>query len=120
MLVALKLVLGDVPVSAREACRRVFGADFPNVHRTLGNLYKRNYSESIASAKRLNAKDRKERIKQLDLDGFLMGAPGNPSCKPYLTSDEEELLVHFLQTCNFMHMPFNRDAFKVSTHTYMT
>ena len=54
-----------------------------------------------------------------------MGEPGNPEMKAYLTPDEEELLVSFLQTCNYMHMPFNRDAFKVSSylvpsHTYMS
>ena len=114
MVEALKLVLGDVPVSARQACRDVFGEGFPTVHKTLGNLYKRNYGESIAQAKHLSPEERKRRIQILDKEGVAMGEPGNPDIKPYLTPDEEELIVKFLETCNYMHMPFNRDAFKVS------
>ena len=40
--------------------------------------------------------------------------PDNPNFVAYLTPDEEKLVCSFLQTCNYMHMPFNRDAFKVS------
>jgi len=120
MLAALKLVLGDVPVSARQACRDVFGEGFPNVHKTLGNLYKRNFGESIAHAKKLPPKVRKERIEILEEEGVNMAKPGNPKFMPYLTPDEEELIVSFLKTCNYMHMPFNRDAFKVSDMSCMS
>ena len=116
---ALKLVLGEKPVSARQACRDIFGEKFPNVHRTLGNLYKRKFGESIALAKRLSAESRKQRLKIISDEWIIMGKPGNPSWKPYLTADEEKLIVSFLKTCNFMHMPFNRDAFKVSIHACM-
>ena len=115
MLAALKLVLGNFPLSARKACRQVFGEGFPNVHKTLGNIYKRNFGDSIGRAKHLDPKVRNERIAKLEEEGVVMGEPGNPEIKAYLTPDEEELLVSFLQTCNYMHMPFNRDAFKVST-----
>ena len=113
---ALKLVLGDKPKSCRQACREVFGDKFKSVHRTLGNLYQKKYGESIGLAKKLSLKVRQQRLKDLEESGGLeLPRPGNPACQPYLTPDEEELIVSFLQTCNFMHMPFNRDAFKVSS-----
>ena len=111
---ALKLVLADDPVSARQACRQVFGEGFPNLHRTLGNVYKKKFGDSIGSAKKLSLEKRKERIKQLDDKWIVMGKPGNPNWQAYLTPDEEKLIASFLQTCNYMHLPFNRDAFKVS------
>ena len=114
MVAAIKLVLGEEKLSVRAACRRVFGEKFPNIYRTVGNLYKRHFKESIGLAKNLSQKTRKLRIEQLDAEWIQMGQPGNPNWKPYLTPDEEELIVCFLQTCNFMHMPFNRDAFKAS------
>ena len=102
-------------MSARRACREIFGDKFPNVHRTLGNLYKKKYNESIGLAKKLSLKARQERRKEIEeSDPVLLPRPGNPAVQAYLTKDEEELIVSFLQTCNFMHMPFNRDAFKVS------
>ena len=122
----MKLVLGNKPVSARQACRDVFGEGYPNVHRTLGNVYKEKFGESIAFAKKLSDKVRQERRQQLDEEWIQMKKPGNPDWKPYLTPDEEELIVSFLETCNYMHMPFNRDAFKVSndldslSHTHNT
>lgn len=120
LVAALKLVLGDEPVSARQACRDVFGEGFPNVHRTLGNLYKKTFDgDSIGLARKLSRKVRQERLKQLDEEWITMGKPGNPQHVPYLTPDEEELVVSFLKTCNFMHMPFNRDAFKVSRYSLM-
>ena len=113
-------MLGDEPVSARQACRDVFGEGFPNVHRTLGNLYKKTFDgDSIGLARKLSRKVRQERLKQLDEEWITMGKPGNPQHVPYLTPDEEELVVSFLKTCNFMHMPFNRDAFKVSRYSLM-
>jgi len=115
LVAALKLVLGDEPVSARQACRDVFGEGFPNVHRTLGNLYKKTFGGSISGARKLSVKVRRERLQQLDEDWIVMGKPGNPNIHPYLMPDEEELVVSFLTTCNYMHMPFNRDAFKVSS-----
>ena len=114
MVAAMRMVLGEKPVSARQACRDVFGDKFPNIHRTLGNLYKRKFGDSIGLAKNLSEKSRQERLKILDEEWIVMGKPGNPNWKPYLTPDEEMLIVSFLQTCNFMHMPFNRDAFKAS------
>ena len=111
---ALKLVLADDPVSARQACRQVFGEGFPNLHRTLGNVYKKKFGDSIGSAKKLSLEKRKERIKQLDDEWIVMGKPGNPNWQAYLTPDEEKLIASFLETCNYMHLPFNRDAFKVS------
>ena len=121
-------MLADKPISARRACREVFGSKFPNVHRTLGNLYKKRYGgESIGLAKKLSLKVRQQRRQELDeTGGIQLPRPGNPAVQAYLTPDEEELIVSFLQTCNFMHMPFNRDAFKVSkcmhvyTHTHHT
>ena len=113
---ALKLVLGEKPVSARQACREVFGDKFPNVHRTLGNLYQKKYGESIGMAKKLSPKIRRGRLEELEESGPVpLSKPGNPNIQPYLTDDEEELLVSFMQTCNYMHMPFNREAFKVSS-----
>ena len=48
MVKALKLVLGDEPISARQACRDIFGEDYPTVQSTLGNLYKKTFGgESI-------------------------------------------------------------------------
>ena len=111
MLAALKLVLGNFPVSARKACRKVFGEGFPNVHKTLGNIYRRNFGDSIGQARNLDPKVRNERLAKLEEEGLVMGERGNPEIKAYLTPDEEELIVSFLQTCNYMHMPFNRDAF---------
>lgn len=108
-------MLGDHPKSARRACREIFGSKFPNVHRTLGNLYKKRYGESIGLAKKLSLKVRQKRREELEeTGGIVLPRPGNPAVQAYLTPDEEELIVSFLQTCNFMHMPFNRDAFKVS------
>ena len=108
-------MLGDHPKSARRAYREIFGSKFPNVHRTLGNLYKKRYGESIGLAKKLSLKVRQKRREELEeTGGIVLPRPGNPAVQAYLTPDEEELIVSFLQTCNFMHMPFNRDAFKVS------
>lgn len=107
-------------MSCRQACREVFGEKFNNVHRTLGNLYQKKYGESIGLAKKLSLKVRQQRRKELDeAGGVQLPRPGNPACQPYLNTDEEELIVQFLQTCNFMHMPFNRDAFKVSTCMFL-
>ena len=58
---AMLLVLGDEPMSARNACKVVFGEKFPNVHRTLGNIYKTMFKESIGLARKLNAKVREKR-----------------------------------------------------------
>lgn len=114
MAKAMLLVLGDEPISARNACREVFGAKFPNVHRTLGNLYKNKFKESIGLAKKLNKEQRKARRKIINDEWVSLPRPGNPNWVAYLTPDEEQLVCSFLQTCNYMHMPFNRDAFKVS------
>ena len=123
LVAALRLVLAGHPVSARQACRQVFGEGYPNVHQTLGNLYKRKFGESIALAKKLSLKVREQRLQQVEDEWIIMGRPGNPAWKPYLTRDEEKLIASFLQMCHYMHMPFNRDAFKVSclcarTHTH--
>ena len=112
---AMILVLGDEPISARNACRSVFGEKFPNVHRTLGNLYKQKFGESIGLAKRLKKSERQNRRNQLEEEWINMPRVGNPNWTPYLTRDEEDLVCSFLQTCNYMHMPFNRQAFKVFT-----
>ena len=104
MVDAMLLVLGETPISARMACKKVFGDKFPNVHRTLGNLYQRKFDASIASAKRLSSKARQERRSQLQTDGIDLPKPGNPDWKPYLTADEELLICSFLTTCNYMHM----------------
>lgn len=114
MLEAMKLVLGEKPMSARNACKEVFGEKFPNTHRTLGNLYKSKFKESIGLAKKLSQKQRKARREQLDEEGLQLPRPGNPNWVAYLTPDEEKLVCSFLQTCNYMHLPFNRDAFKVN------
>ena len=114
MVQAFKLVLGDEPMSARNACKIVFGEKFPNVHRTLGNLYKAKFKESIGLAKKLTKKQRQERRAKVEAEWVQLPKPGNPNFVAYLTPDEEKLVCSFLQTCNYMHMPFNRDAFKVS------
>lgn len=106
-------MLGEDPVSGRQACRQVFGEEFPNIHRTLSSLYQKRFGDSIGLAKKLTPEQRKERIEQLDDEWIEMGKPGNLEWKPYLTPDEELLIASFLKTCNYMHMPFNRDAFKV-------
>ena len=112
----MKLVLGEQKVSVRQACRQVlFGEGYPNIYRTVGNMYKRHFGDAIGLAKHLSQAERKVRIDKLDSEWVEMGKPGNPNWQSYLTPDEEKLIVCFLQTCNFMHMPFNRDAFKVST-----
>ena len=113
MLQAMLLVLADEPVSARNACKQIFGEKFPNVHRTLGNLYKSRFGESIGLARKLSIAKRRERRKQLEECSVELPHVGNPTWQPYLTPDEEKLVCSFLQTCNFMHLPFNRDAFKV-------
>ena len=107
------LVLADKPISARNACKEVFGEKFPNVHRTLGNLYKDKFGESIGLARKLSLKEKSARRAKLQDEWVHLPRPGNPMMQPYLTPDEEELICSFLQTCNYMHMPFNRDAFKV-------
>ena len=114
MMQAMKLVLGDEPISARNACKIVFGEKFPNVHRTLGNLYKVKFKESIGLAKKLSKQQRQARRAQVEDEWVRLPKPGNPNWVAYLTPDEEKLVCSFLQTCNYMHMPFNRDAFKVS------
>ena len=119
MVNAMLLVLGEEPLSARQACLKVFGAGFPNVHRTLGNLYQRKFGESIGLAKKLSAKKREQRRQQINEEWIEMPKPGNPMWEPYLQPDEEELIVSFLKTCNFMHMPFDRNAFKVKLHVCM-
>ena len=119
MLDAMLMVLGEDPVSARSACHMIFGQKFPNVHRTLGNLYKAKFSESISLAKKLSKKERQKRRAQLQEEGIHLPRPGNPEWKPYLTPDEEKLIVCFLQTCSYMHMPFNRDGFKVFDFFYL-
>lgn len=108
------LVLDDKPLSARNACREVFGPQFPNVHRTLGNLYKAKFNESIGLARKLSQKKRQARREQIEEEGLNLPRAGNPNWVAYLTPDEEKLVCSFLQTCNYMHLPFNRDAFKVS------
>ena len=113
MFETMMLVLGEDPISARSACYKIFGEKFPNVHRTLGNLYKAKFSESISLAKKLSKKERENRRNQLQEEGLHLRRPGNPEWKPHLTPDEEKLIVCFLQTCGYMHMPFNRDGFKV-------
>ena len=114
MVAAMKLVLAPNPISSRQAIRLIFGSEFPNLHRTLGNMYQKKFHESIGLAKKLSPKVREERCKQLDDEWIVPSKPGNPNWKPYLTQDEEKLIVEFLRTCNFMHMPFNRVGFKVS------
>ena len=118
LVAAMKLVLGETPVSARQACKEVFGEGYPNVHRTLGNAYKDKFGESIGLAKKLTVEVRRERCVQLDEEWIQMKKPGNPDWEPYLTPDEELLIANFLKTCNFMHMPFNRDGFKVSRNMH--
>lgn len=115
MFTAMMLVLGEVPMSARNACKKVFGEKFPNVHRTLGNLYKSKFGESIGLARKLSSKERARRRAQLEEESISLPRPGNPTMQSYLTPDEEKLICCFLKTCNFMHMPFNRDAFKVES-----
>ena len=113
MFAAMMLVLGEEPMSARNACKKVFGDKFPNVHRTLGNLYKRHFGDSIGLARKMSLSSRASRRAQLQEEWIKLPRPGNPNMQSYLTPDEEELICSFLQTCNYMHMPFNRDAFKV-------
>ena len=110
----MNLVLGDQPVSEWQTWREVFGEGYPNVHRTLDNVYKDKFDESIALVKKLRDKVRQERRNQLDEEWIQMWKSGNPDCVSYLTPDEEELIVSFLETCNYMHLPFNRDSFNVS------
>ena len=113
MTKAMLLVLDDELMSARNACKVVFGEKFPNVHRTLGNIYKTMFKESIGLARKLSKKVRQQRQQEIEEIGVNLPRVDNKDWKPYLTSDEEELICSFLQTCNYMHMPFNRDAFKV-------
>ena len=68
----MDLVLGDQPVSARQACREVFGEGYPNVHRTLDNVYKDKFGESITLVKKLRDKVRQERLNQLDEEWIQM------------------------------------------------
>ena len=113
MFKAFLLMLGDEPMSARNACREVFGPKFPNVHRTLGNLYKARFKESIGLAKKMIQKEREARRHEVEEEWLHLPRPSNPNWVAYLTPDEK-LICSFLQTCNYMHLPFNRDAFKVS------
>ena len=114
MMKAMLLVLDDEnPMSARNACKQIFGEKFPNVHRTLGNLYKSKFQESIGLAKKLSKKEKRSRRERIVEEGINLPQVGNKNWQAYLTSDEEELVCSFLQTCAYMHMPFNRDAFKV-------
>ena len=107
---AMKLVLGGK--SSRKACREVFGEKYPNIHRTLGNTFKKHFGISVVSVKNLSETKRKEMQASVDDEGFFLPKPGNPNWQRYLEKDEEELLCSFLTTCNYMHIPFNRQAFK--------
>ena len=98
--------------SARKAYRRVFGESFPHLHRTLGNLFKKRFGISVANVKNFSKTKIQEMQNSLDEEGVCLPKPGNPHWKPYLEKDEEELLCSFLSTCNYMHIPFDRRAFK--------
>ena len=89
----------------------VFGEKFGNVNKTVSNIYKGMFGDSISQIKHLPAKVRIARRREVE-EGVVLERPGNPSFQRYLTDDEEEMVASFLSTCNFMHMPFDRQCFR--------
>ena len=74
---AMFLVFADEPMSARNECKIVFGEKFPNEPRTLGNIYKTTFKESIGLARKLNAKVREKRRQHIAEVGVNLPHVGN-------------------------------------------